>query len=145
MKRFKFRLERVLDFRDSEKRERERELANRNHALRINEERLDGIIEASDSVQTPVGEPMTMAELKLAGEYQEALRNALIQQRLLIIEATKAVEDAREAYLEKSVEVKILEELKSRKKTEHTEEKKLEDRRELDELVVQRHKSPKQK
>lgn len=138
-KRFKFRLQRVLDFRETEKRERERELARKNYELREGEKRLDQIIAAQDAAPVPDGE-MTMAEMLLNSQYHVGLRRAIERQRVLILEAADAVDQARDAYLEKAIETETLETLKERRKEEHREEVKLEDKRELDELVVQRHK-----
>ena len=137
-KRFKFRLERVLNFRDSEKKERERALAEQNAELRKREDHLEAIIVAQDEMKLPESEILSMAELQLAGEYQQALREALIEQRLLIIEATQAVEQAREAYLEKNKEVRTLESLKDRRKEEFREELRKDEKKNLDEHAIQK-------
>jgi flagellar protein FliJ len=139
MKRFKFRLERVLDYKEVEKDERSRELAVRNRELREREERLDEIVDAHEKVVCPTNEVITMAELNLMGQYQEALRQALIQQRLLILEAADAVEAARDAYIEKSIEVETYETLKAKKREVFKDELKRKERKDLDEITVQRH------
>lgn len=139
MKKFRFRLERVLDFRNSEKKEKERELAERNYELQTSEERLDQIVEAQDREKIEPGSVMTMAELALAGRYQTYLRLLLEKQRDLVKEAAVAVEEAKDAYLKKAVETETLETLKSRKKEEFNLEKKKAAKKELDEMVVQRH------
>lgn len=138
MKRFKFRLEKVLNFRTVEKKERERELAFRNMELHNREERLAEILDAQDKSNVPGG-PLTMAEFALHSRYQEALRRSLERQRDLVQEAIAEVEKAREAYLEKAVETKTLETLKDRRKDEHKEEARREERGTIDEIVIQRH------
>ena len=139
MTKFRYRLEQVLDFRESEKKDRERELAETNRLLRAHEEHREAIMAAQEHLNQEENEIKTMAEIQHEGRYQEALQNALIHQRLMIIEAAKAVEAARDAYIEKSVEVETLEELKARKRDEWKEERRKEEKRDLDELVVQRH------
>ena len=139
MARFKFRLQRVLDFRTSEKKDRERELALKNSTLRQAELHRDEIIKESETAIPPVSEALSMAELALIGQYQERLRDALVQQRLLILEAAQAVDQAREAYIEKAVETGVLEEVKDRKFGEFREEQQRQDKRAIDEIVIQRH------
>ena len=138
MKRFNFRLERVLDLREVEKKDSERELAGKNSELRTAEEELEHIIRSQDEHTLPDGKPMTMAEVSLLSSYQEALREALIAQRLMVLEASKAVEEAREAYLEKAAEQEILETLKDKRKDEYKEEVRREERKTLSEFATQR-------
>ena len=133
MKKFRFRLEQVLNFRKVEKKDRERELAFRNMELHTREQRLGAILDAQDKSNVPGG-PLTMAEFALHSRYHEALRRALERQRELVQEAIKAVEIARDAYLEKAIETKTLETLKDHRRDEHREEARREDRKEIDEL-----------
>jgi flagellar export protein FliJ len=56
-----------------------------------------------------------------------------------VIEATSAVEDARDAYIEKAIEAEILDTLKGRRKDEHKDEVRLDEQKELDEIAVSRH------
>ncbi|MCB0360474.1 MAG: flagellar export protein FliJ [Bdellovibrionales bacterium] len=139
MKRFRFRLQKVLDYRATVKREKENELAQKNYELRTAEEILDQIIDEQDSHSLAETTVTSMAELSLTGEYQARLRDALENQRLLILDAASAVEDARNAYIEKAIEKEILEELRSKRHEEFREEERKRERKEIDELVVQRH------
>lgn len=138
MKRFKFRLQRVLEYRNSVKKEKERELAVRNAELHAAEDRLKQIVEAHDSVPL-VGDEMSMAELMMRGDYLRYLQESLIMQRLLVHEAAEAVDAAREAYVEKAIEAESLESLKKKRFSEYKEERKRVEKKELDELTVQRH------
>jgi flagellar FliJ protein len=138
MKRFKFRLQRVLEYRNSIKKEKERELALRNAELHAAEDRLKQIVEMQDSVPL-VGDEMSMAELILRGDYLRYLQESLIMQRLLVHEAAEAVDEAREAYVEKAVEAESLESLKKKKLNEYKEERKRVEKKELNELTIQRH------
>lgn len=139
MKRFKFRLQKVLDYRHTEKRDRERELAQRNHELHTAEERLEEIIRASEKAVLPTEGIMTMGEVLLHGSYHQRLRESLEEQRLLIIEAARAVDCAREAYIEKASETGALENVKANRLEEFKQERLRQERKAIDELVVQRH------
>ncbi len=127
-----------MGFRESEKKERERALAERNLELQRREERVQDIIRAQDDASLPAEEVLTMAELQLAGDYHEALRGALIQQRLLVLEAVEAVDEAREAFMEKSREVKTLSSLKDKRFEEFKDETRREEKKTLDEMTVQK-------
>ena len=139
MKKFKFRLQRVLEFRDRIKKGKQRELSMKQGELNQAEQRVDQILSTQDSSATPGEELLSMAELKLAGEYQESLRDALVEQRLLVIEAANAVEEARDAYLEKAVEAEMLESLKRKRLEEHKEEVRKAERKDTDEMSILRH------
>ncbi len=139
MKKFSFRLQRVLDYRTSLKKERERELAVKNAELHAAEERKNFILEAQDGVVVPSEGEITMADLQLTKDYQEHLQESLVNQRLLVLEAAGAVELARDAYIEKAVEAETLETLKKKKLDEHQTERRREERKELNNLTVVRH------
>ena len=139
MKKFRYRLQKVLEFREDEKDVRQRELAEKNRGLMEREEQLSEILQAQETSEPPSGGVMTMAELNHLGAYHASLQKALIEQRLLVLEAAEAVEAARVAFVEKSVEVEMLDELKARKRAEWQEEKRKEEKKDLDEMVVQRH------
>jgi flagellar export protein FliJ len=140
MKRFKYRLERVLEFRESERKDRELSLSAKNFELHSAESRLGDIIELQDRATLPEDGELSMAELTLQREFQMGLREMLERQRILIQEATEAVEAARNAYLEKAVEAEALLTHKSKKKEEHLAERRQAERRSQDELTIQRFK-----
>lgn len=139
MKKFRFRLQRVLDYRISLRKDKERELALKNAELRNAEDRLVAIINEQDRNGLPENGEVTLAELQLTREYQQYLQESLIEQRLLVLEATSAVEAARDAYIEKAIEAETLETLKKKKIAEHKDEARREERKELNDLTVQRH------
>ena len=82
---------------------------------------------------------MTIEELCLTGDYKQRLQDELEQQREHILLAAKAVDEAREAYIEKTKETESLEAVKRRRKQEHLEEAKKKEKKQIDETVVQRH------
>ena len=96
MKRFKFRLQRVLEHRVSIKKEKERELAIKNGELHEAEVRKGEILDMQNRSHLPADESFTMAELMLHGEYRKRLNTLLEEQREKVLEAKEAVEEARQ-------------------------------------------------
>ncbi|MCB0358144.1 MAG: flagellar export protein FliJ [Bdellovibrionales bacterium] len=139
MKRFKFRLQKVLDYREAQKREQAHELARRNGQLSELEQRLEAILEAQDHCEDAVGQVVSMSELSLGLDYRSRLQHELERQHELIQEAVQAVEAARDAYIERVKETESLEVVKRRRKEEFHTEKKRRERKELNDLVVSRH------
>lgn len=84
-----------------------------------------------------------MAEMSSLGEYYEALQRALVQQRLLVLQAREAVDAAREAYRVQAIEEETLQTLKDKRKEQYREEVRKHERKVLDEIVTQRHNRPK--
>jgi flagellar FliJ protein len=142
MKKFNFRLQRVLDFRNVGKKEKELELARENARLQEAEQQLRALEEVY--MQQAIGEgEMTMADLMMRGEYSEYLRDAIELQQVYVEQAIEAVEAARDAYIEKAIEAETLETLKKKRIEEHKEEVRHDERKELDKLVVSRFKHKK--
>lgn len=139
MKKFRFRLQRVLDYRHSLKKESENELAMRNMELVEAKKREQEIMAAQDDTAFPENEIVSIEELEGRDDYLVALQEALIHQRLAIIEATAAVERAREAYIQKAIEEKTLQKLKDRRREEHKEEVGRYEKKELDNITIQRY------
>ncbi len=139
-KKFKFRLQKVLEYRELLKRESERELGMKNSELQKAEQRVEDIIAAQEASPPPHSDDtMSMAELVLSGEYQLRLQEELLEQRLLVVEAIEAVEVARDQYIEKAMEAQILDKLKDRRLKEYLQNNRREDRKVMDELSIQRH------
>lgn len=142
MKKFNFRLQRVLDFRNVGKKEKELELARENARLQEAEQQLRALEEVY--MQQAIGEgEMTMADLMMRGEYSEYLRDAIELQQVYVEQAIEAVEAARDAYIEKAIEAETLETLKKKRIEEHKEESRQAERKDLDRLVVSRFKHKK--
>ena len=143
MKKFNFRLNRVLDYRTLVKKESERDFAKKATHLKVLEKGLEDIVEAQERTKIQPKSKMTMAEFSLVETYQEHLQEALVNQRVLVNEAAEAVDRAREVYIEKAVEEEVLENLKARKLEDYKVELRRSERKERDELTVQRHRFPK--
>lgn len=139
MKKFKFGLQRVLDYRKSLKKDSERELALKNAVLHEREERLEDILFAQDNFKSLEKREMNMAELMLRGDYLCYLQETLVRQRALVKEAMEAVEQARDIYMQRAVEFQSLETLREKKVVEYKCEAVKFEKKELDKLTVQRH------
>ena len=140
MKKFAFRLQRVLDYRQSLKKESERELLEKNNHLYECEEQLDNIISEQDKCMIREEDIlMSGAELVLHGDYKHKLQDALVQQRLLVLEAIDAVTSARDLYVRRSMEQEVLDNLRQKKVDEYRQDKRRHEQKDMDELVVQRH------
>ena len=139
MQRFKFRLQTILNYRHILKKDQARELAERNQLLDSAQTKLQEILEAQDANVRPNDALMSMAEVALSGNYQRALREALVNQRLMVLDAAGAVEQAQDAYVERAREVEVLETLRKRRREKHSEEQALQEKKNVDEIVVQRY------
>ncbi len=144
MKKFKYRLERVLQYRQALKKEKRNELALKSYELATKEEKLNELLEEQERSDEGLEETaMPASEMMLFGDYRRRLQEALVHQRLLIHEAAMAVDAAREAYIEKAVEAEALETVKKHQFEEFKTEFVRRERKMTDELTVLRHRLPK--
>ena len=139
MKKFKFRLQKVLDYREADKRDKKRELGMRNKDLREAEEVYDSLIDAHDELADAHAAVLNMAELQALGAYQQRLVQCIEEQENKVREATMAVEQAREYYLRSAVDAGALNLVLERKKGEWTYEWKRSERKFANEVAIQRH------
>lgn len=137
MKKFRFRLEKVLQYREIIKGEKKRELSLCLAALREEEEKLEKLYKAQAENNMPEG-VQKAGIFFLKGQYSERLKKEIIQKKLDILEAENKVEIARHAYIEAAKDAKTLEMLKSKKQDQYNEVVRLEEAKILDEVVVQR-------
>lgn len=138
MKKFKFRLEKVLQYREIVKGEKKRELSLKLAILREAEDKLDALFKAQAENNMPDGGTVNANVYFLRGQFATRVKEAIVRQRLVIIEAEKQVEVARNIYIEASREVKTLEMLKAKKQEQYMEYVKDEEAKFLDEIVTQR-------
>lgn len=138
MKRFSFRLEKVLQYRTLVKDEKLRELMLRNYELQHAQARLEQLEQAFLSNQIEQRRVLPAEQFQLRGAYALRLKDEIVAQKLAIIEAEGRVEQAMEAYIEASKDQKALAMLKERKRGEYMEWIEKELGKYLDELSVQR-------
>lgn len=139
MKKFKFRLQKVLDYRETVKAEKKRELGLKNRELLEAEQEKQTLLEAHDAQNVNGDDVMRMSELHLSGIYQARLQQAIEEQEVIVAEAVKAVEVARDFYTKAAVDTGALSVLKERRKDEYAYERKRYDGKVNNDLVMQRH------
>ncbi len=139
MANFRFRLKEVLHYRRVLEREQGRELARKNFLLQEAEGQAQELLSEIDRSPAVAETVMRMADIALSGDYQQALREALIEQRLLVLEAAAAVDAAREMYVERAKDAEVLETLRERQYEKFKVEESRRERKRVDEVVVQRH------
>jgi flagellar FliJ protein len=136
MKKFDFRLDKVLDYRQGCRKISQEELARCNNELFEIEQYIDAIAKEQERIATNQEQrEVDIAKLFLSSMYQEKLQNELVQQRELEKKVEAQVELAREKYIEKSREVRALELLKDKKINEHKIDVKRSERKRLDEIA----------
>lgn len=138
MKKFKFRLERVLQFRRAIKDEKLRELILKNAALREGQDRLAALEDAAARNENEGSGVQFVESLYMRGLYAARLKEEIVNQRLVIIKREDEASEAMAAYIEASKELKALTTLKDKKRAEYTEYVAHEDSKFLDELATQR-------
>ena len=138
MKRFRFRLQRVLDVRVQIRDEARQELvrcnAERDNQIHILEQLQDeflrlGLVE---------GGTYSASDISSLGAYSERLTIAIDQQKIVVAEAIRVAEAAQERYIETSKEAKAMEMLRDKKLEEYKAEQLREEAALLDELAGQR-------
>lgn len=114
-------------------------MAHCNAELAKAEQYLQNIIKRQDEFVEPEEDEISMAELALRREYVCALQDSLVRQRLLVVEASEAVAEAREAFVASAVEAETLETLKKKRLQAFSEEQKKLEKKQMDTLTVTRH------
>ena len=138
MKRFKFRLERVLQYRKLLKDERTRELMEERSKLFEESERLKELEVAALMNRIEENARMTAEQVQMLGLYGQRLKQQIAQQQLQVEKQQEAVATARNAYVEAAKDEESLVTLKDRRLEEYKEYLEKEDGKFLDELSVQR-------
>jgi flagellar FliJ protein len=138
MKKFKFRLQKVLEYRTVLKQEKLRELAIKNQALNDANNLLTSLEAAYRENEVSQLRLLSSQSVLLSGVYGERIKDEIVSERLNIIRAEEEVQKAREAYIEATKESETLETLKKKKKEEHRQAVEKADLNFLDELSVMR-------
>jgi flagellar FliJ protein len=138
MKKFKFRLEKILQYRDSLKQERLRELQLANEKLRAAEVRLEELKTEFENNHYSDGQILQVEEVYIRSAYSERLKQEISRQHTHIDECKADVEQARNIYIEASREAEVLVKLKDKKQEAFNEYVAKQEEIFLDELVTQR-------
>ncbi len=138
MKRFRFRLQRILDIRDQIRDELRQELGRRNQELLHQESILKGLEDELRQLRIKQDGIITASELLLTGAYALRVQQLIERQVAKVEEARLAVVEAREKYIQANKDAKALEMLKDKKKEEYQQELLHEENNQLDEVATQR-------
>jgi flagellar FliJ protein len=138
MRRFRFRLQRVLDLRVQIRDEARQELvlrnAERDQQIYILAQLQDEFLQLG----LVTGGMYSASDISRLAAYAERLTIAIDRQKVLVAEAIKAAEEAQERYIEASKEAKTLEMLRDKKLEEFRIQELREEGALLDELAVQK-------
>ena len=137
-KRFQFRLEKVLQYRQTIKAEKKKELMIANNELLEQERHLAELEEALSQNEMAARRPMSAGEVSLFSQYSTRLRKEIEHQKLHVERAEQVAEEARNAYIEASKDSESLEKLKDKKHAEYRVYLEKEHEKFLDELTIQR-------
>ncbi|MGA1191801.1 MAG: flagellar export protein FliJ [Bdellovibrionota bacterium] len=132
-KKFKFRLQRVLEYRKVVKDERQKELIERNHEVRRLQEKQEQIMQSLDEARVSAS-AMTGHLVRLLGEYTARLRSELHANKELLVEALQEQREALVRYQEAAREEEVLKRLKEKKLAIHAEKYLKEEADFLDEI-----------
>lgn len=139
MKKFKFRLEKIKEFREDQANEAKQELARRNSTLANAENILTQLITERERSKLPSDSILTAAELSLLGEYEGLIQTLIVDQRKVVEDAEKQVEIVRLDLLEKAKAEKALSLLRDKRLEEYTEELKRQDKKDITSLALRQH------
>jgi len=137
MRKFKFRLQRVLQHRETIREEKKQELFLKNRALYEAEAKMQELQNAMLSI----GDAQSSSGAEsyyLSGLYGYRLQEETAAQVIAIAKAKQAASEAREAYIEASKEAKILESLKQKRLKEYEHALQHEEHRDLDEMNIRK-------
>jgi flagellar FliJ protein len=141
MKRFEFALQRVLDVRETEEKNLQRNLALAQYELRVAEELKEEIAQRLTTEMTAFGDmrrqTTTSDAILLHQRYLQSLRETLDQQGQVIVGLERKVESARLALLEKTKERKSLERLRENQLEAYNHEQNKMEQAFLDETSAQ--------
>jgi flagellar FliJ protein len=138
MKRFRFRLQRILDIREQIRDEARQELGRRNAEL-AQQQRILSELEDELKRLTP-GEDgtLTAGELLLTSAYAFRVQQLIEQQLVRVEDARREVVIAHDKYIQANKDAKALEMLKEKRRAEYDHEVLKEEINQLDEVAAQR-------
>ncbi len=136
MKRFRFRLEKILNYRDTVRKERLRDLSLRLAEVREAEDRLVWLEQEGLRVDLDGKNMLSSGEILLSSAYAKRIMDQTAIMKLEIMRLQDKVEEARIAYLEAAKEHKALVTLKAKKQEEYRQLVQREEDNSMDELMI---------
>lgn len=138
MKKFKFRLERIRQFRQLVKLDKQRELVLRNALLFDANQQLTDLQQAALLNHLEQQAELTAEEVQLRAIYGVRLKAEISKQAEVVEECEQEVAEARERYIAAAQEAETLEALKRKKLIEYRDYLSKEEGKFIDELTTQR-------
>lgn len=117
MKKFKFRLQKVLDLREKIEHEKKRVLSEKNARLREAEAMLDELFQARAGIEFY----HTTADILMSGMFLAGLLKRIELQKEQVGVCEKDAEEAQVEFHNAAMEAEVLRKLKEKKEREHTE------------------------
>jgi flagellar protein FliJ len=138
MKRFKFRLQKVLDYREQIRDEKRQELVLRNAELSHEESVLRGLEAEFERTQLAVDGIVRASEISIQGAYSLRLKHLIEAAVERVATARARATEAQERYLEANREARAMEMLREKRLAEYDQEVAREETSLLDEVATQR-------
>ena len=136
MAKFKFRLEKVKQYRELIKKEAERTLLEKRAEANKAEENLHLLNEEKNRIKIDTDGILTAGELQVLASYEEFLLGLLKTQKQVVEDTNKAVERAREVFIDKAKDERALSLLKDKKYEEYQEEETRRQKKEFSEIAI---------
>jgi len=137
MKRFRFRLQRILELREQFRDEARQELVRRNAERDQQISVLNYLQDEFERIGLSEGGIYPASDLVMVGAYSERLTIAIERQKQVVAEAIKVADVAQERYIQASKEAKAISMLKDKKLQEFKEETLRHEGALLDEIAIQ--------
>ena len=138
MKRFTFRLQKVLNYREQIRDEKRQELVLRNAELAHEESVLRGLEAERERSQLALDGIVRASEISIRGAYSLRLKGLIEAAVERVAAAHARVAEARERYLEADRDARAMEMLRDKRRTEYDQEVSREETAQLDEVATQR-------
>ncbi|MEG0286077.1 MAG: flagellar export protein FliJ [Vagococcus sp.] len=134
MSRYKFSLDNVLNWRQSEEDEAKRSFLVYQEAQREQEEILESIVSASEEMKKSTLNLVDINCLRQQYEYKNHLENEIVKQQQTVNQYMNETEKMKEVFVGAQKERKIMERLKEKHYEHYLSEIKYEEQKELDEM-----------
>ena len=134
MSRYKFSLDNVLNWRQSEEDEAKRSFLVYQDAQREQKEILESIVSASEEMKKSTLNLVDINSLRQQYEYKNHLENEIVKQQQTVNQYMNETEKMKEVFVGAQKERKIMERLKEKHYEHYLSEIKYEEQKELDEM-----------
>lgn len=136
MAKFKFRLEKVKQYRELIKKQAERELLDKRMAADQAEETMHLLTEEKNRNKVDNDDILTAGDLQVLASYEEFLLKIMKNQKQVVEDTAIAMEAAREIFIDKAKDERALSLLKDRKYEEYREEQTRKQKKEFSEIAI---------